>query len=368
VRWIVPRSNLRTADAPESLKAIGGCNEEAVRLPRASGSVSDGSRRERTGRNDEGRRVAIAKRHHYLPEFYLGGFTDDGTPDGLFHVYFRRENTVRPMTPVNTGVIGHWNSITRGDGTKDPSIETWLSGMESQAVPGIVKLRQGNERLSADERAGVSQFIGFLWTRGPDFHKTLEDMNQVALESLERLAARHPPPTGVHPDITGRAGSVSLDELRAMAKDGRVELPREVSLRLMFLVANGIANAAMQATWMVCRAHEKSSFVTTDCPVMALPGILERRFYPRAPLDPEVPKIVALSSSTLLAFSGEAGARTETLLGQDTTRAYNVLLARRANDFVIARDELHVKNIVARARLAERGEKPRIFPTPQRTR
>jgi hypothetical protein len=313
--------------------------------------------------------VAQAKRHHYLPELYLAGFTDDGTPDGLLHVYLRRENTVKRMTPVNTGVIGHWNSITRGDGTKDPSIESWLSGMESRAVPGIEKLRQGNEALSVDERAGVAQFIGFLWTRGPDFHKTLEDMNQVALEHLEEFASRHPQPSDVRPDISGGTASTSLDDLRAMTKDGRVRLPREDSLRLMFLVANGIANATMAANWMLCRAHKNSSFVTTDCPVIAVPEALEKRsFYPRAPLDAEVPKIVALSSSTLLAFSGEAGARTETLLGQDKTRAYNVLLAHRANDFVIARDEAHVKNIVARAHLAERGEKPRIFPPPRRTR
>lgn len=301
---------------------------------------------------------------------YLAGFTDDGTRDGKFYVYSRRSNSVAVQTPVNTGVIGYWYSIRMEDGSKNSSLEAWLSEMESRAAPGIDKLRLGGKALSQDERLGVAQFIAFLWTRGPDLHHMMEDMDQALLEHGEGFAskfARSKPV--VHRELSDSRPSVSLDELRSLTKNGRVKLPREKVIPVMLFLANGITNFVAMADWTIIRAPECSSFVTTDCPVIAVPEVLpDRGFYPRAPLDFDVPKLVPISSSAMLAIVGKSGGHGEKGIGQDKTRAYNVLLASRANDFVIARDEDHVRNIVARAHLAERGEKTRIWPPPDRTR
>lgn len=310
------------------------------------------------------------KRHHYLPEMYLAGFTDDGTRDGKFYVYSRRSNSVAIQTPVNTGVIGHWYSVQMEDGSKNSYLETWLSEMESRAAPGIEKLRLGGKALSPEERLGVAKFIAFLWTRGPDLHHMMEDTDQALLEHGERFASKFSTSKPVvHRELPNDRPSVSLDELRSLTKNGRVKLPREKVIPVMLFLANGITNFVAMADWTIIRAPAFTSFVTTDCPVIAVPEVLpDRGFYPRAPLDFDVPKLVPISSSALLAITGKSRAHGEKRIGQDKARAYNVLLAVHANDFVIARDEAHVRSIVARAHLADRGEKTRIWPPPHRTR
>lgn len=310
------------------------------------------------------------KRHHYLPEMYLAGFTDDGTANGRFHVYHRRTNTVLPQTPINTGVISQWYTVTADDGSKDSSVEKWLSGMETRAVSGLSKLRRGGEFLSPDERLGVAQFLAFLWIRGPDLHFMLEDVNQLMLEHAERFASKFMPSNAVDERKLGedRPG-VTLEDLRKLTKDGRVSLSREAVIPVMLFLAEGITRFVMMANWVVYRAPERTSFVTTDCPVVALPEVLPSPGpYRQAPLDPEVPKIVPISTAALLGFSGDAGGHKEKEIGQDATRAYNVLLAIRSNDFVIARNEAHVRSIVSRAHLAERGEKTRIWAPPTQVR
>lgn len=312
--------------------------------------------------------MAEKKRHHYLPETYLAGFTDDGTREGRFYVYSRRSNSVVAQTPINTGVIGHWYRVRLEDGSTNSYLEDWLSKLETRAAPTIAKLRRGGEPLSATERFSVAQFLAFLWTRGPDFHNQMEDMDQVMLEHGERFAALNPqPPPHIEPEPLVKRPSITLDELRREAPNGRVRLPREKVIPTMLFLSEGITKFIFAADWMLYRAPEGTSFITTDCPVIAVPEVLpERPFYPRAPLDFDVPKIVPISSETLLAFSGKDGGHGEKVTGRSQVRAYNVLLATRADDYVIARDEPHVKSIASRAHLSERGEKERIFPPPER--
>lgn len=44
------------------------------------------------------------KRHHFLPEFYLNGFTREG----LLCVFDRETGEYRRQAPKNTAVIGHF--------------------------------------------------------------------------------------------------------------------------------------------------------------------------------------------------------------------------------------------------------------------
>lgn len=63
------------------------------------------------------------KRQHYLPRFYLDGFSRDG----LVAVYDREKDEVRRQQPKDTTVIGHFYTMVDEQGRKRYEIEALLS-------------------------------------------------------------------------------------------------------------------------------------------------------------------------------------------------------------------------------------------------
>ena len=66
------------------------------------------------------------KRQHFLPRFYLEGFTKDGK----VAVFDRDKNEVRTQQPVNTGVIGHFYTMEDAGGHQRFELEQMLSEFE----------------------------------------------------------------------------------------------------------------------------------------------------------------------------------------------------------------------------------------------
>ncbi|ARR12889.1 hypothetical protein B7L66_12170 [Xanthomonas citri pv. citri] len=60
------------------------------------------------------------KRQHFLPRFYLKGFTRD---DQLLSVYDRTTGEVRRQSPDNTAVTGHLYTLTDDQGRKRFELE-----------------------------------------------------------------------------------------------------------------------------------------------------------------------------------------------------------------------------------------------------
>jgi hypothetical protein len=109
------------------------------------------------------------KRQHFLPKFYLDGFTRDGK----LAVYDRAKNEVRVQQTINTGVIGHFYTLTDADGRKRFELEQMLSEFESRAKIGIEKLSQYSA-ISPDERADLAIFVALGGFRTPDLIDSLK--------------------------------------------------------------------------------------------------------------------------------------------------------------------------------------------------
>src|SRR3990172_4082884 len=76
------------------------------------------------------------KRQHFLPKFYLEGFTNNG----MVAVFDRELNEIRVQQPVNTCVIGHFYTMEDAAGRKRFELEQLLSEYETKASFVIKKL------------------------------------------------------------------------------------------------------------------------------------------------------------------------------------------------------------------------------------
>lgn len=79
------------------------------------------------------------KRHHWPPECHSKLWTDR---EGCVTRLGRGEEPRRTQ-PINTAVIGHYNSVRQLDGKRDPALENYFANaVESPAGPVLGRLRK----------------------------------------------------------------------------------------------------------------------------------------------------------------------------------------------------------------------------------
>lgn len=108
----------------------------------------------------------MGKKQHYIPQFYLRGFTSDGSSIGFFRL---SDETYRESVPVKSIMYDNWLY------DEDNHVEHRLAEMESiwsASIASLLEILQDQndekvERLAPleDERAHLLHFIGCTMTR-----------------------------------------------------------------------------------------------------------------------------------------------------------------------------------------------------------
>jgi hypothetical protein len=94
--------------------------------------------------------TSTARRHHYLPQVYLAGFTDTGTKDGQFHVLDIHSGTCFRTSPKNVAAERDFNRVDF-EGKPPDVIEQELSPFEERAGQAIRKVNRTNTYPSDED-------------------------------------------------------------------------------------------------------------------------------------------------------------------------------------------------------------------------
>src|SRR3990170_6936918 len=119
------------------------------------------------------------KRQHFLPKFYLEGFTKNG----MVALFDRKLNEIRVQQPVNTCVIGHFYTMEDAAGRKRFELEQLLSEYETKASFVIKKLA-ATEAINADERTDLAIFVALATFRTPDIVDSLKALNSNLIKDM----------------------------------------------------------------------------------------------------------------------------------------------------------------------------------------
>ncbi|WP_035983566.1 DUF4238 domain-containing protein [Leptospira meyeri] len=111
--------------------------------------------------------MTISWRHHYLPEFYLKGFTDKS---GSFFAYNKKRDIIesRKYFPKSIFFKEKLNTVF-DDGKENDLIERLLSRLDSRFAPILKKiiLSNGQPSLSSEEKIEFLVFLSLLIWRHP---------------------------------------------------------------------------------------------------------------------------------------------------------------------------------------------------------
>jgi hypothetical protein len=306
------------------------------------------------------------KRQHFLPKFYLDGFTRDG----LVAVFDRELNEVRCQQPLNTAVIGHFYTMTDDQGRKRFELERLLSEYEGKAKPVIDKLTAGGTP-TAEERTDLAIFIAFAATRTPDMVNSIQSVNEHFVGHTAKLMFNDVDEVYARLRADDAHKEDSDEHLRREA-EGMVDLVMNEQLvvdtdpkwavQMTVKMALGIAPCLAGRHWdVVHRDSDKQSFITTDSPVFL--GTIEPRapsFYGIGFGSTDAFISFPLNQSCLLQMHGTQEGLRHGTVGRDLVRRANLALGERCQRFVVGRDEALVKSLTQELGLAHKKWQPKI--------
>jgi hypothetical protein len=294
-------------------------------------------------------------KHHFVPQFYLKGFTDPATPaEQTPYLWTADINTqaIRRRAPGNAAALTDYYAIQDDAGVTAHDTETTLSAIESDASLVMAKVCDGRYDLTNDEREHLALMAAMQVTRVPAFRNRIEAFIGDIGDSLFRLMARDPQ-TFLRDVRASGAGEGKTDdeieELRKAALTGDAFSFRGhpmASLRQAMTAALDIVGPMiLRMSWAFVRAPEDAAFITSDNPSFwhnpNARGAFGRGLGAR---DTEL--TYPLSSGTMLLANWQ-GFNGGIAVDAAHVRRVNTLIAHYANQLVFAPSEDTARDALA---------------------
>lgn len=305
------------------------------------------------------------KRQHFLPKFYIEGFTKNG----VVAVFDRESNEVRVQSPQNTGVIGHFYTMEDADGRKRFELEQLLSEYEGKASPIIKRIAEKAE-INADEREYLAIFVALAAFRTPDIVDSIKAFNSSYVADMTKRMfvdvekAKEWMRGGPNAPATEEGLDTEARELVEFVQSGRYKVTtnHKWAIGTAMNTALKIAPIFAGRDWVVNhRDDEKRSFVTTDAPVV-LTTVVPRKnsFWGIGFGNTDALVLFPLTESCMLAMYGNGGTLQHQVAGIEQIRRANLAIADHCQRFVIGREEALVRSLADHLCLAKKTWQPKM--------
>jgi hypothetical protein len=217
----------------------------------------------------------FARNHHFVPQGYLAGFTEDGTRDGRLFVLDLVSRSIFQTKPRNVAAERDFNRI-HADGQDPDALERALGEFEGRAASVIRGIR-GSGRLPTDEELSyVINLIALFVVRNPKSRRAMNTARRHEvrvigdmLSSDRRLFESHIA-KAKNEGFIRKDVDVSFEAMSKFIKDDQytVEISTGESLSLELSVFDSTLDLLGSRYWsLVTATTDAPDFVTCDHPV-----------------------------------------------------------------------------------------------------
>lgn len=220
----------------------------------------------------------VAKRHHYLPQCYLKGFSKPKKRGKVqaVQVYDRNGKTFNTNI-INIATKGGFNRI-EVDGQSPDALEQGIAKFESDLAPAIARITESQSLADEKDKQLLLNLIAAASVRVPRQRENIRDFHErVAYRTLE-LATATPERWEAQKQQMAEKGiaagdDVPYEELRKAILDRsfRLSLANEWHIDLEMAGVDAILPTLMNRKWGVLVAPSDSpGFITSDNPVVLM--------------------------------------------------------------------------------------------------
>jgi hypothetical protein len=283
----------------------------------------------------------MAKRHHYLPQFYLQQFL---SKKGGFVVYDKKTGQRRPQTPINTGVEGHLYTQLDAEGKPTDFIEEeMLSPHDGHVAPILEKWLEPDASPTDGDVEVMASFLAFMNTRVPRNIEMVREFGRLFAvhrsrkmdEDQERLESFLKHYHDGHP-----ADPMTLEEVQALLRDPeksvKISVERRAAVILSLRATADMFFDFLEMYWLLLPVPHRRWLVTGDAPVtLFVPKAGGKALFGAGSALPDIQVTFPLSPEKCLFLSRKLVNLKPT---PGFVREVNRRTIRNAQRFVIARN------------------------------
>jgi len=128
----------------------------------------------------------IPRHHHFVPHFYLAGFTPAGTKDDMLVVHDLRTGRQRPSKPGNTGSERDFYMLeVEEDQNFDAvAIERLFGQIEDRGAHAVRLIAETGELPSGEDYEKLIDFMAIMAVRGPGVLKIIDEFHENVIKSI----------------------------------------------------------------------------------------------------------------------------------------------------------------------------------------
>lgn len=216
----------------------------------------------------------VARRHHYLPQAYLAGFTSTGSKDGQFYVIDRKRNHTFRTSPINVAAQRDFNRVDI-EGHPPDAIENALAPFEKDAADAIRRVIKTQNFPNDADWNFILNLFGLIAVRNPRFRGSFNRSREEVIRHLGTLLVSDRKVWDDHGKAARKSGgdisnSVSFEDARRFIDEGkyRIEFYPQGNLRVEFRAFDELLPLLGQRIWSVLVAPaEGPEFICSDHPV-----------------------------------------------------------------------------------------------------
>jgi hypothetical protein len=216
----------------------------------------------------------VARRHHYIPQFYLKGFAVARRKTHQLVVFDCEACTTFDASTKNVAMSRDFNRVEI-EGHPPDVLENALAEFESQIASALERIIAAKSIQNDEDRSYLFNLIGLLALRSPRQREIWRDFKEQIARRMLSFVTATPNRWASHIAKAQEAGYVSQDadtdyaKIREFMEDGyRIEVPTGAHIVKEMSLLDTILPYIFNRKWLLLKCQDSSAgFVTSDHPV-----------------------------------------------------------------------------------------------------
>lgn len=214
------------------------------------------------------------RKHHYVPKFYLAGFTASGTKDDYLHVL---DQTVPKQFRGKPSELAHQRDfyvIETDDEQERMAIEKMFCEIEGLAAPVIKEIARTHCLPNINEQIKLLHFVSIMAMRVPSAISLLNQPIEIASKMVLTQVVQN---RQLWEDIIAQAKvtgqqveDVPYEQMKEFIKSDSYEITASQNGKIHSILASIqiILPLLLQRTWSLLISEEEDArLICSDCPV-----------------------------------------------------------------------------------------------------
>lgn len=217
---------------------------------------------------------SAARKHHYVPQAFLAGFTEQGTKGGHLYVLAPESGMGFRTIPRNVAAERDFNRVDI-EGEPIDVVEKALAAFEGEAIESIRRVVESEAYPDEEDYVSILNLLGLLAIRNPKLRKSFNQSREAVYRRISELLVSDKRVWEHHKGKAIAGGyeiseGVSFEDMRDFVERGDYDIifSPEGNSRVEFRAFDGVLESLGQRTWSVVLAPEDGpQFICADHPV-----------------------------------------------------------------------------------------------------